>query len=938
MKKSITIASVLCITFLYTSCGNGGDAITVTDLRCENLRNPNTIQHDHPRFSWVAESSIRGERQTAVQILVATSPELLPDAPDVWNSGKVECNDNFLDYNEGDLQSATGYYWMVRGWNKDDNPSAWSDLSTFGTGFFKTSDLKAKWIASTSMEERAPLLRKEFEVAKEIKRATVYVSGIGAYYLHVNGSAIGDEFMNPGLTEYEKRITYYAYDLTPHLKEGGNCVGLHIGEGFGAYSKVKENRFGNKNKKMGPYLKPMAWLQMEIEFTDGTRRTLVTDETWTAKGSHITYNHFFGGEDVDARLVVEGWSEYGLKNRNWQQVEITEVTGQLEANMMPPMRLKEVYKPVASYKPDKGVFTYDIGQNIGGIWRVKVKGKAGTVLKIRGAEKIAGEETKRRLAKDDKLSFIDQHGGVGLSYTGDVFSNYTLSGIGIETYEPLFFYSGFRYLQVDVENPENIESLEIEGIAVYSDLEPGGSFECSDEVLNRLHTMTNRTVKGIMQSAPNSNPNSEKYGWTGDIHLFFDAANYSLYMLPLWNNWLKDVTAAQSMLGQGAIPHLVPNYTKYGPTTATWGAVLPVAVLDGYRYYGDKRMVETFYGSVKAWCEYLKSTSDELVVKGIWGDHVQPGLSEDGEMKYRASTKETSGLIATAYFFRTAEIVSELAAILNKKEDEESYRKLAEDIRHSFTAAFYNESKGFFEEGYPEDKSYDVFQAVNFIPLEFNLAGEENAEAIVEALVNNITEAHDTHLMTGIMGSKALIRVLTRYGYNDLLYDIIHQKSYPGWGYWVDVEATTLWQAWSSPGVDHMHAMFGSVDEYNFNTILGIGSPNYGKSEIGFKHTFIEPYVTGEVKWAKGHLVTPQGAIGVDWEIEENSLSVKVDVPVNASATLIVPDNYQEISESGEIVWQKSKFTSVAGVNSIQNMEGNVAIELVSGSFQFIMN
>jgi alpha-L-rhamnosidase len=675
---------------------------------------------------------------------------------------------------------------------------------------------------------------------------------------------------------------------------------------------------------------------------------VITDASWKSSNSHITYNHFFGGEDVDARLVTEGWAEYGLDDSQWQPVEVAEVAGKLEASIMPPMRLKEVYKPVVSFNPEKGVYIYDIGQNIGGVWRVRVKGKAGTTLKIRGAEKIAGEQTKRMLVEEDKLSYTDQHGSTGLSFTGDVFSNYTLSGKGTETYHPLFFYSGFRYLQVDVDHPDDIESLEIEGVAVYSDLEPGGSFECSDEVLNRLHTMTDLTVKGIMQSVPNSNPHSEKYGWTGDIHLFFDAANYSLYMMPLWTNWLKDVSAAQSMLGAGAIPHLVPNYTKYGATTASWGAVLPIAVLDGYRYYGDKRMVETFYETVKNWCGYLKSTSDNLVVKGIWGDHVQPGVTENGEIIYRGSTREIASLISTAYFFRTAEIVAELAEILEKQEDLMVYRQLAEDIHDRFNTVFYNESKGIYEEGYPQSEAFDVFQAVNFIPLDFNLVEEDKREALVEALVENITVEHDMHLMTGIMGSKALLRVLTRHGYQDLLYDIIHQKSAPGWGYWVDIEATTLWQCWAS--CDQMHAMFGSVDEYNlntmfgsvdeynFNTILGIGSPNYGKSGIGFKHIFIEPYVAGEVKWAKGHLETPKGPVGVDWNMEDNSLSVKVEVPVNATATLIVPDDFKGISESGNPVWDNAGFQSADGVTSIQKKEGKVAIELGSGSYSFLMN
>ena len=218
------------------------------------------------------------------------------------------------------------------------------------------------------------------------------------------------------------------------------------------------------------------------------------------------------------------------------------------------------------------------------------------------------------------------------------------------------------------------------------------------------------------------------------------------------------------------------------------------------------------------------------------------------------------------------------------------------------------------------------------------MAEEEKAEAIIEALVKNITEVHDTHLMTGIMGSKALIRVLTRYGYQDLLYDIIHQESFPGWGYWVDVEATTLWQTWSSPGGDQMHAMFGSLDEYNYNTILGIKSPSYGKSGIGFKHTYIEPQVTGEVKWAKGHLATPQGPVGVDWNVEGDSLTVEVNVPVNSTATLILPDDYEEIRESEETVWGKDKFNSVTGISDIQIMEGKVVIELPSGTYHFLMN
>lgn len=934
IKSIIYLSCFVCLSF---SCVKESEGLKVTKLRCENLKNPNSIQLSNPRFSWLLESSLRGDEQTAVQLLVASSPELLPDAPDVWNSGKVESNTNFLDYEGSELQSATKYYWVLKAWDKDERPTVWSNTSTFGTGFLKSSDLKAQWIAADNSEERAPLFRKEFDLNKDVKRATVYVSGIGAYYLHVNGKAIGKDFMNPGFTEYEKRITYQAYDLTSYLANGGNCLGLHIGEGFGAYSKVREGRFSNRNKKLGPYEKPMAWLQLEIEFTDGTKETLITDETWKSNGSHITYNHFFGGEDVDARLKTEGWSEYGLNESNWQAVETVDVLGQLEASIMPPMRLKEVYKPVVSYHSEKGVYTYDIGQNIGGIWRVKVKGKKGTTIKVRGAEKIANEETKRQLRKDDKLSFTDQHGSSGPSFTGDVFSNYTLSGKGIETYQPSFFYSGFRYLQVDVENPDDIESLEIEGVAVYTDLELGGSFECSDEVLNRLHTMTNRTVKGIMQSVPNSNPNSEKYGWTGDIHLFFDAANYSLYMLPLWNNWLKDVTSTQSMTGQGAIPHLIPNYTKYGPTSATWGAVLPITVLDGYKYYGDKRLVENFYESVKSWCDYLKSTSEMLVVRGIWGDHVQPGVSENGELKSRGSTKEIASLISTAYFYRTAEIVVELAEIMDVQEDVLAYGKLAEDIKNRFNTVFYNSSKGFYEEGYPEDRAYDVFQAVNFIPLEFNLVKEHNREALLDTLVENISKEHNMHLMTGIMGSKALVRVLSRYGYHDFLNEIIHQKTAPGWGYWVDTEATTLWQTWPKHG-DHMHAMFGFVDEYNLNTILGIGSPNYGKSEIGFKHTIIEPYLEGKVKWAKGHLLTPQGAIGVDWKKEGNSILLKVDVPVNSTATLVIPNHYQKVSESGKIVWGNEQFKSVPGIIDILKKQGKITIELASGAYQFMMD
>ncbi|MDZ7722236.1 MAG: family 78 glycoside hydrolase catalytic domain [candidate division KSB1 bacterium] len=925
------------LAFLTGSVYGDTGSTYVIDLRCEYFDEPLGIDTPEPRFSWIIKSPKRGFMQSAFEIQVSkqnnfsNSHELF-----VWNSGKVHSQKSInITYKGKALKSGTTYYWRVRVWDDEGHTSPWSKVASFHMGLLEQSDWKANWIASTDTKDRSPLLRKEFTL-KKVKKAFVYVSGIGNYELYLNGKRVGDFVMEPGPSQHERRVLYMTHDVTNYLKSGNNAIGLWLGEGWGAYSVSDSSRFYQKAKAIGPFDRPTAILQLDVILSSGEVQRIITDETWKTSSSPLTYNNFFGGEDYDARLEQPGWNTPHFEKK-WEPVLIKKVKAQLSAQLCPPMKVMDVLKPIKKTHPQKNIFVYDFGHVFGGWFRVAVQGESGVRLKIRGSETLGNSKFPQPLNKNLTLNFSRK-------CFRECQSQYILRGDGIEVYEPKFYYNGFRYLQIETDHPNALDFLSVKGCIIHSSIEQTGYFECSTKILNDIHRMSVGTFKTIFQGLPGGNTNDEKYAWTGDAHLFFGAAVQNFDMAAFWTKWLTDVADAQSMFKSGVVPNVAPHYHKIvkekplRATTAAWGAAYPIVAWATYQYFDDERILADHYKGIKRYCDYLTSISRNYLIKGKIGDHNAPGISPQGEYIDQGKPLWTANLAESAYYFRCIHIQSQIAGVLGKKAESLRYAELAEKIKSAFNDKYFDPERKIYRGGTPAPGFFPL-QAINLIPLQMGLVPIEYRQTVLNHVINDISKTHNYHLFTGILGSKAMVDVLPKYKYSDVLYKVATQKSFPGWGYMLENGATTLWQHWTGHKGDHAHAMWGVIDEFFLQDLAGIKSPLNDETAIGYKNIVIRPSAVKNMISANASAKSVRGRIVSDWKRDENRFTLKVQIPANSSATICVPrfhfSDYQ-IKENDKIIWEQEKF--IPGTEGIYHGKLNgdyIEFSVGSGRYQF---
>jgi len=506
IKSFILLISVL-IVCNYFPVKN---ETVVTNLRCEYLSNPLGVDVVKPRFSWYIESPKRGYTQSACRILVSSSPGMFKKRKNIiWDSGKIRSGNNAnVEYDGPPLESGRKYYWTVIVWDQDDRQSRAAETAFFSTGFFSQDDWKAEWIGAADTLTEAPLLRKTFNLEKPVEKAFVYVTGAGYYELYLNGEKVGDHVLDPAMTDYTKRVLYSTFDVTQKIKKGSNAVGAMLGNGGFNAGKL-ENRYSRPGRM---YIRrsPVFLMQMEILFRDGTTKKVVTDDSWKSSFGPVTFNNIFGGEDYDARLEKTGWCSAGYDESGWGPAKLVRNPGGiLQSQLMPPMRVTATLKPVARTHPSEGVYLFDMGQNFAGWWRIRVQGDEGLKVRVRGSETLNDSLFSAPLRENDKLS-------TNFKYHSLVWTDYTLKGTNVEVYEPRFFYSGLRYVEVTTDRPEKLRMVEAEGRVVGTDFEQNGSFVTSDTLLNRIHRINIWAQKGNNHGYPTDCPHREKGAYTGD--------------------------------------------------------------------------------------------------------------------------------------------------------------------------------------------------------------------------------------------------------------------------------------------------------------------------------------------------------------------------------------------------------------------------------------
>jgi alpha-L-rhamnosidase len=887
---------IVLLPFAFALCAFAG--LHVKQLRCEYLENPLGIDAAQPRLSWILDSTDRGQKQTAYQILVASSvQELKKNHGDLWDSGKIGSDQTtFVVYGGKALATGQACFWKVRSWDQTGAASAWSTAARWEMGMLSAGDWQARWIGRTTNinELPAPMFRRELTLDGKVKRARVYLCGLGYYELHINGHPVGDQVRDPGFTRYDRRDLYVTHDVTSLLKSGPNAVGVILGNGW---LDVQTKAVWDFHK--APWRQaPKLLLSLVVEYTDGRTVVFGSDGTWKTSTGPIVFDSIYGGETYDARLEISGWDKPGFNDSTWQPAQLVEAPqGKLSAQMSPPIKAFEVIQPVKMTEPKPGIFVFDMGQNFAGYTELTVSGPAGARIKMRHGE---------RLFPDGSLDTrdIEQHikrMGKDQDYQTDT---YTLKGGGQETWHARFTYYGYQYVEVrGFPGQPTLDS--VRGVFTHTAVPVAGEFDCSNPLLNKIWAAARRSYLSNLQSIPTDCPHREKNGWTGDAHLAAEQAIYNFMPAAFYTKWLNDLGDEQRPSGQ--LPGIVPTsgwgYSwGNGPAWDNAFVLIPFYL---YQYYGDTGPLCNHYDGLKRYVDYLSSRASNNIV--------DIGLNDWAPFK----TQTPADITDTAYYYRDAQIVSLAASLLGKSEDAAQYASLADEIKKSFNARFFNADAGTYGNGSQTSLSCALYQG---------LVEPDNQARVLENLVALVKKTNG-HIDTGILGAKYIMNALTELGRSDVAYQMASQKDSPSWGYWIEQGATTLWEQWNGTE-SRNHIMYGDVSAWFYKALGGI---NGDPAAPGFKHFFIRPQPVGDLTFARAAYDSIHGKIVSDWKIDQGKFSLRVIIPPNTTATVCVPNaNVTDVLESGGPAAKASGIISTS-------QDGNTAtFEVGSGEYNFI--
>jgi len=867
-------------------------------LRCEYLDNPIGIGETNPRFGWMLESDERNVIQETYHLQVDTNEDFTHP---IWDTEVVKSSQSaHIEYQGPKLQSSTRYFFRVKITDNHGNESPWSETAFFETGLLDNSEWEAKFISPEGEDEgdssKGKLLRKEFHLDGEVAFARVYATALGMYELYINGKRVGDGLLTPGWTDYRKRLQYQTYDVTEMLNNGANAIGAVLGAGWYKGDLAWE---GNRNV----YGKRTALLlQMLIRYTDGREEIIISDNTWKTSDGPILYSELYHGETYDARKERKGWDKPGFDDSHWKEAAIVDQ----DMSIVVPqdgvfVTRQETLKPISIFRTPKDELVIDFGQNMVGWVRFKVKGKAGDRVVLKHAEVLDAE---------------------GNFYTENLRSakariEYILKGEGVETFEPHFTFQGFRYVKVE-EYPGEVDLENFEGIVIHSDMERTGDFSCSNQLVNKLHRNILWGLKGNFVDIPTDCPQrDERLGWTGDAQVFMKAACYLMGVGPFFKKWFRDIIAGQ--LENGGIPYVIPDVLTgpEGNHSATgWGDAAVICPWTLYQTYGDKRILEEQYDSMKAWIEYIRSQAQDGV---LWntGFHFGDWVALDAkEGSYFGATP--NDLVATAYYAYSTDIVAKIAKILGKENDAEEYSQLHRAIVEAYRNEFFT----------PNGRLAAPTQTAHILSLAFGLVPEEHRQRTIEGLVK-LLEENDGHLTTGFLGTPFFCHVLSQNGRLKEAYDLLLKEDYPSWLYQVKMGATTIWEHWDgikpdgsmwSPDMNSFnHYAYGAIADWLYGVVAGLDTD---PDMPGFKRILMRPQPGGGLTYAQAEYKSIYGKAAIKWAIEGDKMIVDIEIPHNTTAYLVLPGADPEAIEGDDIA-----FTACYG--------GSEA-ELGSGVYRFV--
>ena len=939
MKKTLPVLlRTLPLLFLLYSAGVlQAQVFSVSELRCEQSQRPLAVDPAGPRLSWQLNADRRGCLQSAYRILVADSPvALADDNGNVWDSGKVFSDRSVLvPYGGPALQPGKAYCWKVQAWDADGNLSPWSLPASFGTGLMSMQDwnggqkqrvaiagviamepdvdsLKCiegntgKWKDGGPVFDKPvapyklPQLRREFTATKPVKRAMAYICGLGQFEMFLNGEKVGDHFLDPAWTKFDKEAQYVAFDITGELRDGKNAVGVMLGNGY------YHTPHGRYLKLLFSYGAPKMICKLQIEYADGTAQTVVSDDKWRASESPVTFSSIYGGEDYDASAVQPGWAEPGFDDRKWKKAVLTQGAGvKLIPQISEPLKVMERIPTVRRFRAANGNWVYDLGQNASGIVQLTVRAVTPQSIKLIPGELINDDSTVNQRASGAPFYHV-----------------YTARGDGSsETWHPQFTYYGFRYVEVEgavpagESNPGALpEVIDITGLHTRNSAAQVGTFACSDPLFNKIHTLIDWAVRSNMASVLTDCPHREKLGWLEVTHLMGGSIQYRYDISRLYAKQVNDMRTAQH--ANGMVPTIAPQYVTFSPDfidTPEWGSAFVIIPWNLYEWYGDLAPLRDNYERMKRYVDYLGSRADNHIVAYGLGDWYDIGPDRPG---YAQLT--SNGVTATAIYYQDVKILERAARLLGKEADVRKYAALASDIKRAFNEKFFDK----------KTLKYDRdSQTANSIALHMDLVEPQYKAVVRQNLIDDIRRRGNA-LTAGDVGYRYVLRALEENDASEVIYDMNSRYDVPGYGYQLAHGATCLTESWQAyREVSNNHCMLGHLMEWLYS---GLGGIRQSPGSAGYKEIVIRPQVVGDIHSAAVSFRSPYGLIRSEWSDSPQQYRQRVEIPANTTALVYLPAvDPAAVSESGVPLGE------VPGLSVRERGKDYLAVAVGSGIYDF---
>ena len=715
------------------------------------------------------------------------------------------------------------------------------------------------------LDDPAPVFRKEFKAENEIKTATLYITAAGYYTATINGSRVGKDMFEPAWTDFSKRIYYSGYDVTSQLQNGNNCLGVMLGNGF--YNPLPLRMWGRRNLREPLTVgRPVFIARLLIEYEDGSAEEIVTDETWKFSYGPVIKNNVFLGEVYDARREIPGWNMPGYNDRSWENALLSEGPGgELQKTFFPPMQITQRITPVEIYTcpSDKANFIADMGVNFTGTYRIRISGNTGDSITLRFGERIYEDGTLNPMTAvcgQIKRPGMGGPGAPDIAWQSDVFI------IGDNTdiwYSPEYTYHTYRYMEISgLEKMPEIS--DIEGLFIHNNVTANNTFTTSSDLINSIQDMTERTFLANLISVQADCPAREKFGYGGDINAVSEAYIYNYDMQSFYRKTVYDwLDAMNDSVFVDTAPYVGIRYCGI-----SWESAFLITQYYLYLYYNDTELVEELYDINNQWMDKVARIHPEKIVNSGLSDH-------------ESLLPVPVQLTGTSHYLKCARIMQVFASVMDDKENEEKYRRLATELEGLIRAEFWDKSV----EG-PINRQ-TLFASL----LYYDIVPADETDAAVDSLLKAVNNAPSGHFITGIFGTKYILEALSRSNSANLVYDIVNSTSYPGWGHMIDRGATTLWETWreSDNTYSNCHPMFGSVSEWFYRWLGGI-RPDPGNP--GFEKFILSPSTPDGLSYVNSSYHSPFGEIISNWEKKgPDNCRYEMKVPLGSTANVILQVN-----------------------------------------------